>query len=205
MNSSQSHLRWSRLLPAFALLCFLAPATAHAHVAITNIGELANGAAHPLMTPAHLLILLGLGLWVGQHSTMNLKPFVMVYVPLTGVALALTLTGFIAGVYQPILICLALCVATLVVLEKSIPPVAAGVLFAVAALALGFDSAVEGGITTALLKSLLGTWSCLVVAVFTLSYYISLCTKMWMRVGIRVLGSWIIAISLLVLAFSFRK
>ena len=203
MNSRFNHWRLSRFLPASAFL-FLVPATAHAHGGMTA-GEL-NAIAHPLVVPAHLLVLLGLALWIGQHEAKNLKPFVMVFAPLTGVALGITLTGIITEVPQPFLICVALAIATLVVLERAIPRIAAYLLFGVAALAFGFDSGVEGALSKEVLKALFGIWTCFVIAVLSLSYYVSLCTKWnWTRIGIRVLGSWIIAISLLMLAFSLRK
>lgn len=130
----------------------------------------------------------------------------LVFAPLSAVALLLTLTGFITGVYQPILICIALCAATLVALEKPLSPWAASLMFAAAALAIGLDSGVENGTIKVVLKTLLGTWICLLVVILVLAYYVSLCAeKKWLKVGIRVVGSWIIAISLLVLAFSFRK
>jgi hypothetical protein len=80
---------------------------------------------------------------------MELKTSLRVFVPLSAIALLLTTTGFISAVDQPILVGIALCVATLVALERRVPALAAGVLFAVAALAIGFDSAVETGTTQA--------------------------------------------------------
>ena len=50
------------------------------------------------------------------------------------------------------------------------------------------------------------TWVTLNLVVFNLAFYVSAMTKKkWTKVGIRVLGSWLIAISLLVLAFYFKK
>ena len=40
------------------------------------------------------------------------------------------------------------------------------------------------------------------------AYYISMAAetgKLWLRIGIRVAGSWIVAITLLILAFALRK
>jgi hydrogenase/urease accessory protein HupE len=206
VNPGRCQLRFARLRPLFVLALFVFPASAHAHTKIKGMGEFVSGLAHPLTTPAHVLILLALGLMLGQHTPIKLKMPVLVFVPLSAVALFLTTTRFAATVPQPILICFALCAAILVALEKAIPPVAVGVLLAAAALAIGFDSAVENGTTAVVIKTLLGIWVALVAVLFDLAFYVSRCTeKKWMKVAIRVIGSWIIAISLLVLAFSLRK
>ena len=60
--------------------------------------------------------------------------------------------------------------------------------------------------TLATIKTLLGTWVCLLLLLCNIAYYVSLLTdKQWGKVGIRVIASWIIAISLLVLAFALKK
>lgn len=195
----------SRCLPVLILL-FGFPAAAEAHMAIPGVGDFINGVLHPLRSPAHVLILMGLGLWMAQRTPPDFKTPMLVFAPLCAVALLFTITGKIAMVYPPILVCIALGTGILVVLEQPLPAWACRALFGIAAIAIGLDSAVETGSTATVLKTLLGTWLCLVVVVFDLGAYLSLCTKRkWVRVGIRVLGSWITAITLLVLAFFLRK
>jgi hydrogenase/urease accessory protein HupE len=197
-------LRAGRLLLGILVL-FVLPATAQAHTQVEGVPDILNGLLHPLGTPSHLLILLGLGLLAGQQQPPNLKTPILVFVPLSAGALLSTLTGTITSVYPPVLICLALCAGTLVALEAPLPRLACIALFAAAALVLGFDSAVETGTPDAVLKRLFGTWLSLSLVVFNLAYYVSLwAKKKWQKVGIRVVGSWLIAISFLVLAFSLR-
>jgi urease accessory protein len=106
-------------------------------------------------------------------------------------------------VYQPVFIGLALCAAIPVALEKPVPPLAYRTLVAAAAIAIGFDSGPETGSTSVLIKALLGTGIIVIFLVFDIAYYASLAMrKSWPRVGVRVFGSWIIAISLMVLALS---
>jgi len=195
----------SRRLPVWLVL-FAVPATAHAHTQVEGVGDVLNGLLHPLGTPAHLLILLGLGLLAGQQSPPNLKTPMLAFLPLAAGALLLTATGIITSVYQPILIGMALCVGTLVALEAPLPRLACMALFGAAALALGLDSGVETRSTVTVLKRLFGTWVSLGLVVFNLAYYVSLWAKQkWQKVGIRVCGSWLIAISFLVLAFALRR
>lgn len=186
---------------------FLVPiSTAHAHLTVEGVGEVANGALHPLMTPAHALVILSLGLLLGQQVPLKLKMPIRTFAPVSAAALLFTLSGHVTGVYQPTLIGIALTAAILVAVEIKIPSWLGVVLCAAAALAIGLDSAVDTGTTVSVLKTLAGTWLSLNAAVF----YLAVCTsnaedRKWARVGIRVLGSWIIAIALMVLAFSLRK
>ena len=56
-----------------------------------------------------------------------------------------------------------------------------------------------------IIKTLSGTWIALVVLVCDIAIYVSLGAEAkWLQIALRVAGSWIIAIALLVLAFSLR-
>lgn len=197
--------RLTGMLPVLGLFLTLS-STAHAHMTVEGAGEIVNGVLHPLLTPAHVLILLALGLLLGQRVPLDLKRPLRVFAPASALALALTTTGKIPSVYQPMLIGIALCLGILVGLAVKLPRLGSGVICAVAALGIGLDSAVETGSGFTVFKTLFGTWLSLNVAVT----YLAICAshgadKPWARTGIRVVGSWIIAISLLVLAFSLRK
>ncbi len=205
MRLRERTLSWKRLWPP-AVWLFAFPAPAHAHTTIKGMGEFVGGLVHPLVTPSHVLILLALGLMLGQHAPLKLKMPLLVFAPLSAVAMILSTTASGLVVPQPLLAGVALGAAGLVALGKAVPRVLTAVLLAAAAVAMGIDSAAERGPVAAVIKTLLGTWLCLVVVVFDLAFYVSRCTNTpWMKIGIRVIGSWIIAISLLVLAFSLRQ
>jgi len=194
----------SRLM-LLALLFVAFPVTAHAHSPVKGMGDFINGLLHPLTTPAHLLIVLGLGLLAGRRSPMNLKTLMLVFMPLSAVALLFTTAGWIQSVYPPVLICLALCCGALLALDKTPSLLLMSVLFGVGAVAIGLDSRVESGTATGVFKMLLGTWLSLAVLVADIAIYVSLGRQAnWLKVALRVLGSWIVAISLLMLAFSLR-
>jgi hydrogenase/urease accessory protein HupE len=197
---------WPFRFLAVIVLFLLFPAAAEAHMAIPGVGDFVNGMAHPLRTPTHLLILIAFGLWLGQRQPTDLRTPMFVFIPVSGVALLITATGKIPFVYPPLLIGIALGTAILVVLEKPVPRWVCGGLFALAALAIGLDCAVETGSAMTVAKTLLGTWFSLVVVLFNLGAYLSLAMKRkWMRIGIRVMGSWITAITFLTLAFYLKK
>lgn len=189
----------------FALVALTAP-TASAHMAVEGAGEIGNGALHPVMTPTHVLILLGLGLLLGQQAPLDLGKRLRVFAPASSVALLFTVSGTIKEVYPPLLISLALCIAILVALGKKLPPFIPETICALAASGVGLDSGVETGSLSSILKTLIGTW----LAVNALVFYIAICAsngaeRPWAIAGIRVIGSWITAISLMILAVELRK
>jgi urease accessory protein len=195
-----------RRLLSVALLLLALPGTASAHTAIAGVGDFFGGVIHPVTTPAHLLVLLALGLLAGQRTPLNLKTPLAIFIPVSAIALLLTTAGIVKTVYPPILIGIALIAGVLVALAKPLPVAAIGAIFALAALALGLDSAVEQGTALSIAKTLVGTWLGLVLAVADIAYYLSIFTKQkWQQVGIRVAGSWITAASFMVLAFALRR
>lgn len=182
------------------------PAGAQAHSAATGLGEFWSGALHPLATPTHGMILLGLGLLCGRRMSLRLKMPVMVFVSVSAVALALTVTGWIKAVPPPALIALALALGVLLALDKDPPQSVLAAIYGGAALGLGLDSAVETGPPMTVTKTLLGTWASLVVLAINVPIYVSLGHELrWLRIAIQIAGSWMVAVSLMMLAFYFRR
>ena len=202
MNSGKAAR--SGIAAVAALLAF--PTTASAHLTVQGLGDLGNGALHPLATPSHILILLALAVLLGRRIPLDLKFPMLVLAPASAIALLLTTTGWVNGVAQPFLTGVALVTAVLVALDIDPSREIIAGLCAAAAVGIGLDSGVETGGAAAVAKGLIGTW-------FSLNFltgYLALCIsngaeKPWARIAMRVAGSWIIAISLLVLAFSLRK
>ena len=191
------------LLLATIVFSLCLPATTRAHSTIQGLEGFSGGALHPLTTPTHRLVIVAFGLLIGQRSPLNLRAPIVVFVPCLTFALIFTATGLVKTVYQPVFVGFALCAAIPVALEKPVPPLAYRTLIAAAALAIGFDSGPETASASVWIKTLLGTGIMVIFLVFDVAYYASLAMrKHWPRVGVRVLGSWIIAISLMVLALS---
>ncbi len=115
-------------------------------------------------------------------------------------------TGKVTGLHQPLLIALGLVIAIIVALDLPLSLRTCSPLFAVGALAIGCDSGLESGSLAKTFTTLLGTWVGLFLILVDVSLYVSLLMmRKWAQIGVRVLASWIIAISLLVLAFALRK
>jgi urease accessory protein len=158
------------------------------------------GALHPLTTPVHLLVIVALGLLTGQRSPLNLRTPFIVFVPCLTFALIFAATGR--------------CISLFLSDSPSAPPYRwrwrnrflrwlIGRLLPLRLLPSVSIRAPKTGSTSVLIKALLGTGIIVIFLVFDIAYYASLAMrKSWPRVGVRVFGSWIIAISLMVLALS---
>ncbi len=200
--------RKSWRLAATGLGFFLIPATrADAHTTFQGFGEFASGFLHPLTTPQHLLVLLACGIWLGQHRPLRLQELVSAFAAGSALGLLLTITGRIAGVPLPLLIVVGLGVGAAIALDRPFPSPARWVVCAIAGLVLGLDSGVDAGMTGgAVAKTLSATWVSLLLCVVNFAYYVSLLPgPQWVRIGIRVAGSWIVAVALLMLAFALRR
>jgi urease accessory protein len=187
------------------LFLLLFPASAQAHSDL-RMGAFAGGLLHPVEVPSHLLILLGLGLRLGQHPPFRLRKFLAIFAPVAAAALMTTIMENSIAVPQPFLMCIALCVGALISSGISTPPWVNYSLLVVAALGIGLDSGVNGAPAVVVAKALFATWVCLLVIVGYIAFYVSLLpSRKWLEIGVRILGSWIVAISFLVLAFYLKK
>lgn len=187
------------------LLLMLFPASAQAHSDL-RMGAFAGGILHPLEVSAHLLILLSLGLRLGQYPPFERQMFLAIFAPVAAVALLASAMDRALSVPQPLLLGIALGTAALVSSGISTPPWVNRTLLILAALGIGLDSSPGGTPAMITAKVLFATWVCLLVVIGYIAFYVSLLpSRKWLQIGVRILGSWIVAISLLMLAFYFKK
>ena len=183
------------------------PAYAQAHAPIQGLNEFANGFVHPFLTPPHLLVLLGLGLLLGQRRPLRLPEPLAAFAACAAAGLLGAAMYTVAGVPPTVFILLGLCAGALVALGRSLPISARVTLCAVSGLALGLDSGVEAAIGgAARAKTLVATWISLSLCVVNAAFYVSrLPARQWVQTGVRVVGAWIVAIGVLMLAFALRR
>ncbi len=199
--------RGRRRIGAVAGLAILAsPVSAQAHGAIPGLEGFTNGLLHPLFTPAHVLMMLALGLLISQRQPLDVRTPLGVFIPVFAGALLLTLHEAHREPAPWLVTGLVLVPAALVALDRAIPPWAMRLLFGVCAVVLGLDSAVETGTTGLRLKTLAGNWLVVSFLMFDVaSYAIHAQRRNWTRIGVRVVASWMVAICLLMLAFALRR
>lgn len=185
------------VVAAAALACTAAPAMAHAP--IEGIGAFYNGMLHPVFVPAHLLLLLGLGLLLGQHAPSLSRHGWIAFVAAFWAGLA---AGHAIGVAVPqaALLVLALIAGLMVALAKPFGAIPMAVLAGTAGLGIGFDSPAEGTAGGEAWLTLCGTAIGGVLVVSYAGGVVAALGRSWQRVGVRVAGSWMAASAAIVLA-----
>ena len=138
MKKQRGRGGWWPLVVA-GLFIFVLPTHADAHAAVQGMGEFVGGFLHPLLTPPHVLVLLSLGLLLGQGSP-PLKVPVAIFVAASAAGLTATTTGGVTGIPQSILVIIGLISGGAVALALPLPSWVRLSIAAAAGLALGMDS-----------------------------------------------------------------
>jgi len=185
-----------------ACLAATVPAVAEAHTPIEGLGDFYNGMLHPVVVPAHLLALLGIGLLIGRQPQAALQPAALAFLAAT--TLGLLGAGLGWSVNAETLLLAGAAISGLLLAWGSPLP---GWLGTASGIALGFAIGTDSGqgITEsqAVAAALTGTG----VAVYLLFLYAlavsdTLRKYQWQQVAIRVAGSWIAASAIMVIALT---
>ncbi len=179
-----------------------------AHTTFPGLGEYASGFLHPLTTPPHGLVLLALGLWLGQQPPLRIKEPAAVFAAGAAAGLWWTAVAHPGAVPPPwLLVAVGLCIGAGVAVGAPIYFWVKLGFCGVAALLLGLDSGVDAGTPgTSAAKILAATWVSLVLCMVNAAFYVSLLPAVRpVQVGVRIVGSWIVAIAFLLLAFALRR
>ena len=192
-------IRLSLVAASFAGAC-LAPEAAHAHAPIKGIGTFYNGVLHPVLVPAHLLLIFGVGLLLGQHAPQASRVGWFSFVVAFWAGLAGTRLGY--AVPDVVLLALALCAGLLVALERIGHLGIAFALAVAAGFCLGLDSAPEGIAESERWLALLGTATGGVLLISYVGGFAAGLVRPWQRIGVRIAGSWTAAGAGIVLALA---
>lgn len=190
------------LLVAAALL--LAPAPSHAHLVNTGLGPVYDGVSHFALTPEDLLPALAVALLAGQRGPRagRLVLFALPAAWFVGGLLGLAIPTIQSAAAITTLSFLAL--GGLVAAEARLRPEWVTALAAVVGLLHGYPNG--AAMSQAKLGSLgvVGIVSTLFVTVALAAAMVVAIRAPWGRIAVRVAGSWIVAIGLLLLGWSFR-
>ena len=184
------------------LALLLLPGSALGHSPIKGLGDFYNGLLHPLFVPAHLLLVVALGLLIGQQRIPRHGYPVWGY--LGGVILGLiggAPEWFLLAWREAALLCSAVVMGLLVVLALRLPLWLLVSLGLLTGLLLGVDSLQLELTGRARAVALFGSG----VGLFLLLLFPMVLAEgfqrhPWLRVGVRVIASWVTASALLVLA-----
>lgn len=183
------------------ILFLISPAVADAHLVNTGFGTFYDGVAHFFITPSDILVALGLGLLSGLRGAPASR-WTIIAMP------AAWLTGELLGSLYPAFITLPWLttlsfglVGVLVALNANMPRIILLVLTCGAALLHGFvNGSTMASAGTDRLGMLGAAVAVFVVITLLAALVVSLRTH-WSRIVVRVAGSWIAAIGLLMLGW----
>ena len=197
-------LRW-RLARAGAAACLMAASgAAHAHTAAKEVGDFYAGVLHPITALEHVLSFMALGLLVGQQGRKASSAVLVFSVMLMlGATSALWLP---AVPYVGLLnISSAVLLGGLIALARPLPVVVTQGIAVVFGLSHGFanGTAITGAVKPYLFIPGIGLAGLIVPAWgMILTDFVMRQRAGWMHIAVRVAGSWIAAIGILVLATS---
>jgi urease accessory protein len=194
-----------RLIPAALLALLLAAAPAQAHLMNSGFGPFYDGLAHPLISPEDVLPAIAMTLLAGLGGARHGR-LVLATLP------SAWLAGMAAGWAIGLPAAPAWLVAVVTVLVGALvasdlrPPLAVVIAMAAALGALhGYDNGRDLAATTGALVAILGIACSLFAVVSLVAGQVAVLRAQWARLAVRISGSWIAAIGLLMLGWSVRS
>lgn len=197
-------MRWLKYIPVFLSIVLFSPSVAQAHLVTTGLGPFYDGALHLALSPDDLLGLISVALLAGLCGAKSGRWMVAV-LPiawLLGAVIGLNLTAFpeLPGLSILSFVILGLLVA----LDVKLP------VWGVAALAGSFGI-LHGLLNGAALQeapervlNVLGILSTVFVLSLLLSAAVVSLRPLWTRVVVRVAGSWVVAVGMLMFGWLYR-
>jgi len=189
---------------ALATVAVTVPARADAHLVTTGLGPVYDGISHVLMSADDLLLILAMALLSGLNGKTAARRALFGF---TAAWLTGGLVGmFAAGLRMPPVTLAApfLVLGALTAADRTIRPIVVAWL----AMAIGILGGLLNGIGIAEAgqdgMALVGIAIVIFVVVTLVTAVVTSLRAAWTRVAVRMLGSWVAAIGLLVLGWSLR-
>jgi hydrogenase/urease accessory protein HupE len=186
------------------MLAGLAPCAAHAHLDNSGLGPIYDGVLHFVLGPEDLVPALAMAVLAGQHGPAVARRMLLA-LPLAWLAGGLAgfwMSGAPAVPWIPAVSMLSL--GVLVAGGRTLPM---PILVAIATLVGVAHGALDGlGIAQARREpvALAGIVGAVTVAATLTAAFVATLRAEWLRVAVRVAGSWVAAIGLLLLGWSLR-
>jgi urease accessory protein len=185
-------------------LSLLTAGPALAHPAPLGLTGFSGGLLHPLFVPAHVLAITGLGILIGQQRRWG-RAAPAGFVAALAVGLAAIALAFVPRYAAEAVLACAVITGALAAWARPLPEPAGCALTAAAGLTIAFDSPpVVISVGEANLM-LFGTGLAAAMLLIVVTFCASRLRRGWQRIGARILGSWIAASAILVLALQFAR
>jgi urease accessory protein len=188
-----------------AALLLLATATASAHTVVPGIGGFPGGLLHPLLVPAHVLVLIALGLMTGSFAARAQIYLLAVFAAAAVGAFTLITMAYSATQAGILVLCLSAAIGLLLAANIALPAAAATVVAAAVSGALIFDSVPPVLSVAETVTSLAGTAASALVLVEATALLSRALPQRIRPIAIRIAGSWIAASAIMVLALGMAS
>ncbi len=185
-----------------ALALMAEPALAHPPP--LGIPGFLGGLLHPVFVPAHVLAIAGVALLIGSQPEWNrAAPFA--YIAALAAGLGLMTLGIVPrGMGEALLVSAAL-TGGLVALGRRLPEAVGIVMAGATAIAIALDSPPEVISLREANLMLIGTGFGATIVLILIVECASRLKRDWQRIGVRILGSWVAASAVLVLALRVAR
>jgi hydrogenase/urease accessory protein HupE len=200
-----------RLIPAALLAVMLAPAPAQAHLMNSGFGPFYDGLAHPLISPEDLLPAVAMTLLAGLGGARHGR-FVLATLPstwLAGMAAGAVLAaGWAIGLPSApawLVAVVTVLVGALVASDLRLPLTVVIAMAAALGALHGYDNGRDLAATPGALVAIVGIACSLFAVVSLVAGQVAVLRAEWARLAVRISGSWIAAIGLLMLGWSARS
>lgn len=191
-----------------AICCWLAgvgvavfawPGNAQAHSPVAGIGTFYSAMLHPLVVPTHALVLVALSLAVAQHGRVVARRALILLFVAFGSGLAAAMSRPDAAASEPAVLIIAALIAASVSIARPLPFWMIAIAAIAAGTMLGLESRPDPANRQETVLAVAGVCVgiallCTLIAGTCLTF-----DKAWQKVGVRIVGSWIVAASVLVL------
>jgi urease accessory protein len=186
-----------RWFPLAALLAACGEASAHG--SIQGIDHFSGGLLHPLVEPTHLIALVALGLLLGQRGIARAEAALFAFA--AGVVVGLLGAGFGWTVDTDLpLLAIAMLSGIGVAMSLALPGLICAAIAAAVGAGIGVASNPEAYAGSAMLAALGGAGIGAMLWLLTIAALVNMMKRPWLRILVRVVGSWASASSVLVLA-----
>jgi urease accessory protein len=159
-----------------------------------------GGLLHPLATPAHVIALAGLGLIAGRNSSSACVAIVTAFALGLAAGLGAVASGVGETPARDVLLTGALLCGLLAASGVPAPAAFAAPVAFVSGTAVGLDSPPDAIRLSEAVAALIGTACGGIAALAAIAFLAFALARLWRGIALRVAGSWIAAIAILVLA-----
>jgi hydrogenase/urease accessory protein HupE len=197
----------SRMIARFHILLlglFGSPGMVLAHGPISESDYFYHSLLHPLFVPSHLLLLIAFGLLLGQQGARRNLPALAIFS--ISLIAGLAYISFSKGVEVDAFLLPATVVIGLVVAAaQAVGLYLCAIVAAFVGFFIGLDSLQETIAVTEKLVPLLGSGiGMMLIVLYAMMFADYFSNRAWQKIGLRIIGSWIAASAIMVLALNFR-